>query len=106
MERGRDRAETEREVRAERKRLKTKLRTKLENQIEEWNQLEPEDEEMTENAKGVLNKVGKATTDLIRKVIRDGMETERMDMTEEIYKYNEYKILDVSWSQFSESKTD
>ena len=61
---------------------------------------------MTENAKGVLTKVGKATTDLIRKVIRGGMETERMDMTEEVYKYNAYKIPDVSWSQFSESKTD
>ena len=47
----------------------------------------------------VLNKVGKATTDLIRKVIREGMETERMDMTEQVYKYNEYKILGVSWSQ-------
>ena len=46
------------------------------------------------------------TTDLIRKVIRDGMETEKMEMMEEVYKYNEYKILDVSWSQFSESTTD
>ena len=34
------------------------------------------------------------------------METERMDITEEVYTYNEYKILDVSWSQFSESNTD
>jgi hypothetical protein len=101
-----DRAEREREARAERKRLKIELRTKLETQIEEWSQREPEGEEMTENAKGVLTKVGKATTDLIRKVIRDGMETERMDMTEEVYKYNAYKILDVSWSQLSESKTE
>jgi len=29
-----------------------------------------------------------------------------MEMMEEVYKYNEYKILDVSWSQFSESTTD
>ena len=67
---------------------------------------EPEGEEMTENAREVLNKIGKATTDLIRKVIRDGMQTERMDITEETYKHNEYIILDVSWSQFSESNMD
>ena len=47
-------------MRAERKRSKIELRTKLENQIEEWSQQEPEGEEMTENARGVLNKVGKA----------------------------------------------
>jgi hypothetical protein len=29
-----------------------------------------------------------------------------MDITEETYKHNEYIILDVSWSQFSESNTD
>ena len=103
---GKDRAETEREVRVERKRKKTEFRTKLENQVQEWSQQEPEGEEMTENAREVLNKIGKATTDLIRKVIRDGMQTERMDITEETYKHNEYIILDVSWSQFSESNTD
>ena len=65
---GKDRAETERGVRAERKRKRTELRTRLESQIEEWSQQEPEGEEMTENARGVLNKIGKATTDLIRKL--------------------------------------
>ena len=103
---GKDRAETERERRAKRKRKKTDLREKLKDQTEKWSQQEPEGEEMTENARGVLSRVGKATTDLIRKVIRDGMMTERMDTTEELYKHNEYIILDVSWSQFSESNTD
>ena len=34
------------------------------------------------------------------------METEKINTTEEVYKYNEYIILDVSWSQFIEGDTD
>ena len=54
----------------------------------------------------MLNRIGKATTDLIWKVIRDGIETEKMSTMEEVYKYNEYTILHVSWSQFVEGNTD
>ena len=56
--------------------------------------MEVQKDEITEKTKEVLCTVGKATTELIRKVIRDGMETERINKTEEIYKYNEYIILD------------
>ena len=34
------------------------------------------------------------------------METEKISTTEEVYKYNEYIILDVSWGQFIEGETD
>ena len=57
---------------------------------------------ITKDARKVLNKVGKAATELIRKVTRDGMETERINTTEEVYRYNECVILDVSWGQFIE----
>ena len=56
--------------------------------------MEVQKDEIAEKTKEVLCTVGKATTELIRKVIRDGMETERINKTEEIHKYNEYIILD------------
>ena len=62
--------------------------------MNEWSYMEVQKDEITEKTKEVLCTVGKATTELIRKVIRDGMETERINKTEEIYKYNEYIILD------------
>ena len=102
----RDKTETEREVRERKRRKKNELRARLEGQIREWSQGESERDEITENARKVLNRIGKATTDLIWKVIRDGMETEKTSTTEEVYKYNEYIILDVSWSQFVEGNTD
>ena len=63
-------------------------------------------DETTENAKKVLSRGGKATTELIRKVIRDGMETEKINTVEEVYKYNEYIILDAMWGKFVEGDTD
>ena len=54
----------------------------------------------------VLSTRGEATTELIRKVIRDGMYTEKVSTTEEIYKYNEYIILDASWGQYTKGNTD
>ena len=34
------------------------------------------------------------------------METDRINTTEEVYKYKEYIILDVSWGQFKEGDRD
>ena len=100
-----DKTETGREIRERNKRKENELSTRLEGQIREWSQGEPESDEITESARKVLNRVGKATTELIWKIIRDGMETEKISTTEEVYKYNEYIILDVSWSQFVEGNT-
>ena len=47
-----------------------------------------------------------STAELIRKVIRDGMDTEKISTTEEIYKYNECIILDASWGQYTKGNTD
>ena len=47
-------------------------------------------DEITEKTREVLRKMGKATTELIRKVIRDGMETERVNQEEEMYRYKEH----------------
>ena len=54
----------------------------------------------------MLSTRGEATTELIRKVIRDGMDTEKVSAMEEIYKYNEYIILDASWGQYTKGNTD
>ena len=88
------------------KRKERELRTRLEGQIGEWSQEELEGDEITESARKVLSRVGKVTTELIWKFIRDGMETEKISTTEEVYKCNEYIILDASWSQFVEGNTD
>ena len=34
------------------------------------------------------------------------MDTEKISTTEEVYKYNEYLILDASWGQFMEGNID
>ena len=88
------------------KQKRKELKGKLEDQIREWSRGETEKDEITENAKKVLSRGGEATTELIRKVIRDGMDTEKASTTEEIYKYNEYIILDASWGQYTEGNTD
>ena len=88
------------------KQNRRELKEKLEGQIQEWSRGEIEKDEITTNAEKVLSKGGEATTELIRKVIRDGMNTERASTTEEIYKYNEYIILDASWGQYTEGSTD
>ena len=88
------------------KRKRKELEEKLEEQIREWNRGETERDEITENASKVLREGGEATTELIRKVIRDGMDTEKTNTTEEIYKYDEYIILDACWGQYTEGTTD
>ena len=72
--------ETARGIREHNKRKGEELREGLEGQIREWSQGEPENDKITENARKVLNKLGKAATELIWKVIRDGMETEKISM--------------------------
>lgn len=74
--------------------------------IDEWSNTDTLKDDIIKGTKEVLCETGKATTDLIRKVIRDGMETERINRTEEIYKYNEYIIIDASWGQFVEDERD
>ena len=54
----------------------------------------------------MVREVGEATTELVRKVIRDGMETGRIGTIEELYRYNKYIILDVSWGQFATGDGD
>ena len=71
------------------KRKRKELKEKLEDQIREWSRGEIEKDEITTNAEKVLNTREEATTELIRKVISDGMDTEKVSTTEEIYKYNE-----------------
>ena len=88
------------------KRKRKELKEKLEGQIREWSRGEKGKDEITTNAEKVLNKKGEATTELIRKVIRDGMDTEKLNTTEEIYKYNEYIILDATWGQYTKGNTD
>ena len=58
-------------------------------------------DEVTEETRKVLKREGKATTDLIRKVLRDGMDTRKTSSVEEINKYNDYVIMDVSWGQYA-----
>ena len=53
------------------KRKRKELEEKLEEQIREWNRGETERDEITENASKVLREGREATTELIRKVIRD-----------------------------------
>ena len=53
------------------KRKRKELQEKLEDQIREWNRGETERDEITENASKVLREGREATTELIRKVIRD-----------------------------------
>ena len=101
-----ERTETERGLRKRNKRKRTELKERLGGHIKKWSQGETKNDKITENAKKVQNKVGKATTELIRKVIRHGMETEKISTTEEIYNHNKYIILDVSWGQFIEGATD
>ena len=63
-------------------------------------------DEVTEETRKVLKRGGKATTDLIRKVLRDGMDTRKTSSVEEIYKYSDSVIMDVSWGQYAEGGND
>ena len=94
------------EIQARKKRKRQELREILKDQVNDWSQGEAQRDEITEKTREVFCKVGKATTELIRKVIRDGMETERTNKTEETYKYDEYIILGASWGQFVEGERE
>ena len=59
------------------KQKQKEVKEKLEDQIRKWSQGETKTDKTTVNAKKVLSRGGKVTTELIRKVIRDGMETEK-----------------------------
>ena len=63
-------------------------------------------DEVTEETGKVLKRGGKATTDLVRKVLRDGMNTRETSRAEETYKYNDYVIMNVSWGQYVEGGKD
>ena len=43
--------------------------------VEEWNKIETLRDAVTEETRKVLRRVGQTTTDLVRKVIRDGMDS-------------------------------
>ena len=75
----------------------------MEDQVKEWEQKEGQEDAITGKTREVVREVGEATTELVRKVIRDGMETERIHTIEEfkLYRYNEYIILDPSWGQYA-----
>ena len=69
----------------------------LKEVVDEWNNIEKLRDEITEETRKVLRRAGQATTDLVRKVLRDGMDTRGINRIEEIYKYNDYIIMDASW---------
>ena len=83
------------------------LKEVLKEVVEEWDNIETlQDEASHGGNEEVLRKTGQATTDLIRKVIRDGMDTREVSRTEDVYKYNEYMIMDTSWGQYVEGGKD
>ena len=76
------------------------LRTLL-GAVKERETMETLRDDVTEETRAVFKRGGKATTDLIREVLRDGMDTRKTSSAEKIYKYNNYVIMDVSWGQYT-----
>ena len=72
------------------KRKRQELLGTLQGTVEEWGTMEALRDDVTEETRSVLMKGGKATTDLLRKVLRDGMNMRETSSVEGIYKYNDY----------------